>query len=474
MLSKVSQFISSRSLLSADGLHLVALSGGADSVALLLVLQQLGYRVEAVHCNFHLRGAESDRDEQFVCQLCRQRDVPLHLSHFDTKAYAALHHVSIEMAARQLRYHYFEQLRRDLGAQTVCVAHHRDDAVETLLLNLLRGTGIHGLTGIRSRRPSTSRLTSADASDGADEGYIVRPLLAVSRAEIERYLHTQGQSYVTDSTNLSDDVLRNKIRLHLVPLINELAPGASANIARTASYMEEAERVYTAAIDEQRRQLVGSAPQAERQSVSIESLLQLPSPESFLHEWLSPFGFNRTQTANLSARLQGHSGREYHSETHVLVVDRLQLILEPLRQPMKPMAIVEPGLYRIDESTTMRAEILTEAALSRQPFCATLDASDVEFPLTVRAAQPGDRFQPFGMKGQKLVSDLLTNLKMPLTDKRRQQVVADAGGRILWVVGLRTDHRFRITPATSSVLRLTVEQKLEKSSVMFGETGIFQ
>ena len=202
MKKKVADFIGKHGLLSREGLHLVALSGGADSVALLLILKDLGYRIEAAHCNFHLRGEESNRDEAFVKKLCQEQNIPLHLIHFDTKEYADLHQVSIEMAARDLRYGYFRQLRKDIGAEKVCVAHHRDDAVETLLMNLMRGSGVHGLTGIR-----------------ACNGEIVRPLLDVSRQEIETYLHSIGQDYVMDSTNLVDDVVRNKIRLNVLPLL---------------------------------------------------------------------------------------------------------------------------------------------------------------------------------------------------------------------------------------------------------------
>ena len=199
--NKVSDFIGKHQLLSRDSLHIVALSGGADSVALLHILSELGYRIEAAHCNFHLRGEESNRDELFVKELCEKNNIPLHLIHFNTEEYASLHQVSIEMAARDLRYHYFSQLCQDIGAASVCVAHHRDDAVETLLMNLLRGSGIHGLTGIRPQN-----------------GLVVRPLLCLSRQEIEDYLHSIGQEYVVDSTNLTDDVLRNKIRHHVIPL----------------------------------------------------------------------------------------------------------------------------------------------------------------------------------------------------------------------------------------------------------------
>ena len=229
LLGRVRNFIGNNRLLTKEGLLLVALSGGADSVTLLRVLLALGYRVEAVHCNFRLRGDESDRDEQFVKNLCQMHSVPLHLIHFDTAEYASLHQVSIEMAARELRYCYFDQLRQDIDAETVCVAHHRDDAVETFLMNLLRGAGIHGLTGIRPRN-----------------GHIVRPLLCVSRQEILQYLDSIGQDYATDSTNLQPDVLRNKLRLQLIPLLEQLSPGASDNIARSATYLSEAEKVYNA------------------------------------------------------------------------------------------------------------------------------------------------------------------------------------------------------------------------------------
>lgn len=196
----VAQYIGKHHLLDKQGIHLVALSGGADSVALLLVLRDLGYDLHATHCNFHLRGNESDRDEQFCVQICEKLGVPLHRAHFDTHVYAEAHHVSIEMAARELRYQYFRQLKDDIKAKDICVAHHRDDQAETVLMNLMRGAGVQGLTGM------------APLNDD-----IARPLLCVSRQEIEAYLEEKGQDYVTDSTNLVADVNRNKIRLQVIP-----------------------------------------------------------------------------------------------------------------------------------------------------------------------------------------------------------------------------------------------------------------
>lgn len=434
----VNDFIAKHLLLSRDGLHLVALSGGADSVALLRVLLALGYRVEAAHCNFHLRGEESNRDEDFVKNLCQKHNVQLHLIHFDTDEYASLHQVSIEMAARELRYGYFRQLRDDLGAETVCVAHHRDDAVETLLMNLLRGAGIHGLTGIRPRND-----------------YIVRPLLGVTRQEILQYLDSIGQDYVTDSTNLQSDVLRNKLRLQLIPLLEQLSPGASDNIARSVYYLSEAEKVYNAEIA---RYIPPSIPHIPHFSFHLphSTLLESPSPLCFLHECLSPLGFNRSQIEQIT-NLDGTSGRVFESATHTLVIDREALVVEPHSAPIKPLVIPEPGVYRINETEKIRIEeVGVEAGISRNPAVATLDAATVRFPLTLRTVVAGDSFQPFGMEGRKLVSDYLTDIKLNLLVKRRQRVLVDATGCILWLVGQRIDHRYRITPASRTILRVQI------------------
>ena len=442
MWSKVSDFIGKHGLLTPEGLHIVALSGGADSVALLLVMKQLGYRIEAAHCNFHLRGEESDRDEAFVCQLCAAQNIPIHRAHFDTREYAALHKVSIEMAARELRYRYFEQLRQDIGADTICVAHHRDDAVETLLMNLMNGTGIHGLTGIRPKN-----------------GAIVRPLLCVSRSEIEDYLHSIGQTYVSDSTNAVDDVLRNKIRLHLIPLMQQILPKASENIAKTAYNIKEVEKVYDYAIKSEFSRFViklqpavGSSDRQEAEVVSIADLQTLPSSECFLFEWLRPKNFTAAQIQQIANSLDAPSGKMFSSATHVLYIDRGELVLAFQFQQAKPLMIPEEGVYQYQGSTKFRIISLRDVDISKSDSCATIDKGSVEFPLTIRVIQSGDRFVPFGMKGSKLVSDYLTDKKVGIWAKRSQMVVLDDSGRVVWLVGHRIDHRFRITPSTTSVL----------------------
>lgn len=432
MLNKVAAFIAGNRLLDREAKHLVAVSGGADSVALLLVLRRLGYDVEAAHCNFRLRDAESDRDEQFVVQLCKEQSVKLHLIHFDTKTYAEVHQVSIEMAARELRYRYFEQLRQDIGAGMVCVAHHQDDAVETLLMNLVRGTGIHGLTGIRARN-----------------GHVVRPLLCVSRAEIVGFLNSIGQSYVTDSTNLVPDVVRNKLRLEVLPLLRTINPAASANIVKTARRMAEVEHVFNESVKSALTTLFTD------NVVDIQQLLEQPSPEYLLYELLTPRGFTPTQVEQLYDSLDAQTGRVFQSETHEVAIDRGRIVVEKRHEQSAALRIPETGTYCYGD-VKFRFEIKEGREISKSPDCATLDADVLQFPVTIRPVQTGDRFCPFGMKGSRLVSDYLTDKKRTIFEKRRQLAVCSADGQLAWLVGERTDQRFAVGDATRRVLSITM------------------
>ena len=475
--NQVRHFAHHHQLFTPRGKYIIALSGGADSVSLLLVLKHLesefGISLEAAHCNFHLRGDESLRDEEFCKQLCRRLHVPLHLVHFDTHAYADLHHVSIEMAARDLRYAYFEQLRRDIHAHDICVAHHRDDSVETLLLNLVRGTGLRGLRGIQPRN-----------------AHIIRPLLSHSRQQIEQYLDALGESYVTDSTNLHNDVKRNKIRLNIIPLLRELNPSVSQSIFETSLRVTEALKIFDDAIQHAIADvtipprecpsggaLVSSAPTKQSRTaptkqlgttpshpliISVPRLKQQPSPEYTLHEILSPRGFTSAQIEQIYTSLDTNpTGKIITSCTHELAFDRSTLILQPKTPTalVRPMHIPETGTYVLSDNLKLKVE--TEECgdryePSRTADCASLDASDIKFPLTLRHTQPGDRFVPFGMTGTKLLSDYLTDRKKNIFEKRAQLVLTDAQQRILWLVGERTDNRFRITPNTQQALCLTI------------------
>lgn len=452
ILQKVSSYIAKHHLLTLEKRYLVAFSGGADSLALLLILKELRYSIEAIHCNFHLRGEESDRDEHFCAELCESIGIKIHRVHFDTRAYADLHKVSIEMAARELRYRYFEQLRQDVGADGICVAHHRDDSVETVLMNLVRGTGIHGLLGIRPRN-----------------GYVLRPLLCVDKKEIEAFLASMkdvmtgslGQRYVTDSTNLETDATRNKFRLTILPRLADIHPSVSQSIAETAERLAGVAAIYDAAVSES----VGRC-RTER-GFSIEKILAETVPEHVFYAILSTYGFTSDQVYAIFSQLHGPSGRMWESPSHWATVDRGELLLmskddEEVLTEGKVMIVPESGTYVFSSSKKFSFLIKmrnSDFQPSRERNEVTLDAAVVKWPLAVRHIQNGDRFVPFGMKGSRLVSDYLTDRKSSLFDKHRQLAVTDADGRIIWLVGERTDHRFRITEATTSVLHISLRSE---------------
>ena len=426
MLSKVKDYIKKHKLLSLSDLYIVALSGGADSVALLLLLDEMGYKVHALHCNFHLRGEESDRDERFCEDLCLKKNIPFHRIHFDTLMYAETHKMSVEMAARELRYRYFEQLRKDIGAEGICVAHHLDDTVETVLLNLVRGTGLRGLTGIQPRN-----------------GAILRPLLCVTRTEIEAYLATKQQDYVTDSTNLETDFVRNKIRLQVVPLLRQLNPAVSENIVRTAEHLTEAQKVLDAVVDTYK----GS------NQLDLCALQQVGSAEYIVFEWLKQYGFNGSQVQQV---ISAETGSIFSSPTgYEVLKDRDRLLVEPTIMAFTPIRIPEEGTYVLPDDRRLNVR-RSNPFVSKDSHEATLDARQVRFPLTVRRVEEGDWMIPYGMTGRKLLSDLMTDLKMSLFDRRRQLVVVDAQGAVVWAIGLRTDHRCRVTDATQEVIAIKI------------------
>ena len=423
----------------------MALSGGADSVCLLLKMIEAGRSVEAVHCNFHLRGDESDRDEAFVVSLCERLGVPLHRVHFDTREYAALHKVSIELAARELRYRYFEQLRRDIGAEAIMVAHHRDDNVETVLMNLVRGTGIRGMAGIRPVN-----------------GHILRPLLDMSRKDIEDYLKKKGETYVTDSTNLEDDATRNKFRHHVIPLLQSLNPKASENIHSTSRHIAEAEKILSWAIQEAKRSVFSVEPSSA--IIDVSSLLSFVSPSYLLNEICRDYGFTPSQSEDmLAASSSSHVGATFLSPSHIAaiatVAGSLCIQIAPKTALQKEYRLPEPGIYRLSDGISLRLEntpITERFRISKSPDVSTIDVNKVKFPLTLRPIRQGDRFTPFGMKGTKLVSDYLTDIKCSVIDRQRQLVIQDATGMIIWLVGRRTNEKCRIDSSSNAALTITI------------------
>ena len=422
-LEKVRNFIVTHQLLREGARVVVGLSGGPDSVCLARMLDSLGYEVVAVHCNFHLRGEESMRDEQFVTNLCQQRGWKLYRTDFDTEAYARQQGISIEMAAREYRYDWFHQLQKEVGAEAIAVGHHQDDNVETLLLNLTRGTGIRGLCGMQPKN-----------------GEVVRPLLCLAREEILSYLQDIGQEYVTDHTNLEDEYARNKVRLDVLPLLECINQGATKNITSTMENLNEVMKVYQEAMKDAVNQCVEHQENGEI-FISIETLKSLPSPISVLHEVLSPFGFNKVQMKQMLAAL-GESGKVFTAEGRRVLIDRQSIIVEAAQYPM-------PHINKEE----IPIEDLT---IKKDPRYAYLDADKLHGELTLRTPQEGDTFAPFGMDGKrKLLSDFLTDLKLNLFEKERQPLLMD-GEEIAWVVGRRSSELYRVDSQTKRVIRLTL------------------
>ena len=426
ILHTISQYIESEQLFNTKDKLLIALSGGADSVALLQVLISLGYQCEAAHCNFHLRGDESNRDEVFVQTLCKQLNIPLHIIHFDTKQYATENKVSIEMAARELRYTWFEALRKEIGASGIAVAHHKDDSVETIILNLIRGTGISGLTGIQPK-----------------VGHIVRPLLCVSRQQIIDYLASIGQKYVTDSTNLQDEYTRNKIRLKLLPMMEEFNPSIKNSIITTGKYLNGAYKIYQEYIEEGKKRVLSN------NGINIEALSNETSPENLLYEILYPLGFNSSQVEEVYKSISKQSGKVFYSKQGWRITkDRAFLLIdngEAIDVPPFQLSTIE-----FDYNDTYN--------IKRDKNIACCDADKLKGELQIRKWQTGDKFFPLGMKGRKLVSDYMTDCKFSRTRKENQWILL-SGEDIVWIVGERLDDRFKIDNNTRKIVEFTIENK---------------
>lgn len=425
-----------------DGaIFLVALSGGPDSVALLRILINKGYKVEAAHCNFHLRGKESDRDEAFCKALCEKLGVKLHIAHFDTKEFAKLRGISIEMAARDLRYRWFAQLAQDTNAAGVCVAHHSDDQVETILLNLLRGTGLKGLLGMRHQN-----------------GIFLRPLLNMSRKDILEYLQRIGQDYVTDSTNLEDDVQRNKLRLDVIPMLETVTPAAKQNILRMADNLGDIEKVVEQSLNEALEKSKGNCAIGE--AYSMKAIRNYVSPRLLLWNILAPFGFNRAQTEEILSSTQG--GKTWTTKSHVAVASNGKLFVyssETWNKPLPTLRIPEEGLYGL-KGRKLRVSIDAASNCqrpSKDRLIATLDADGVIFPLTLRPANEGDRLSPYGMEGSKLVADYLKDKKAEPIERHRQLVVTTATNDIIWLVGRTIDDSRKIGKNTKRIITLRFE-----------------
>ena len=433
MKEQIQQYIIQHQLLSGEKPVVVGISGGADSVALLHILVSLGYKCIAAHCNFNLRGDESFRDEQFTIDFTKRLQVPLCKISFETNKYAQENRLSVEMAARELRYRWFEELLNTYDADAVAVAHHRDDSVETLLINLTRGSGLTGLTGIKPKN-----------------GNVVRPLLCVSREDIYAYIENNGLEYVTDSSNSSDIYTRNFIRLKVIPLLEEINPSVKASLARTANHLYDASLIYNHSIEEARKVII------QNNRLSISALLSFPAPATILYEMLKPYGFSRTVCESIFTVLDKDSGKIFYSSTHRLLKDRSDLLIDVLSGEDNRAYLINLEDDNVDLPVELKPEIVVikeSYQIEKDKKFAYFDFDKLSFPLVLRHWQEGDWFVPFGMKGKKKVSDYFSDKKFSLFDKEKTWLLC-SGQDVIWIVGERTDNRYRIEKTTKRVLKL--------------------
>ncbi|MBQ8530762.1 MAG: tRNA lysidine(34) synthetase TilS [Parabacteroides sp.] len=428
----VRAYIEKYQLLTENRPVLVGVSGGADSIALLTILVELGYSCIAAHCNFHLRGEESLRDERFTKEYVEKLQIPFVKIDFETEQYAAENHLSIEMAARELRYRWFEKQRIHWGAQAIAVAHHRDDNVETFLMNLIRGTGIRGLSGIQPKN-----------------GFVVRPMLAVSREEIQNWFAKRNLSYVTDSTNLSDAYTRNFIRLRILPLLEEVNPSVKKAIARTSEHLAATEAIYLQVIEEARKEVFDS-----ENRLSIAALMKYPAPNAVLYELLKVYGFSRSVVEDIYSSLTKESGKVFFSSSFRLIKDRDYLLFSPLVKEETQEYILngdEKEWIGPIELSFESVVITTDFQIRKEKNIAYFDADKLTFPLTLRKWQEGDWFIPFGMKGRKKLSDYFSDRKFSRLEKEQTWLLC-SGDTIIWIVGERSDNRFCLDKMTKRAL----------------------
>ena len=418
MKNKVQQFITEKSLFVREDKLILGISGGADSVCLMHVFLELGYSFELAHCNFNLRGEESDADEYFVTDLAKKYQLKIHVKQFDTLVYAAENKISTQMAARDLRYAWFEKLRIKSSAKYLAIAHHANDDVETFFINLVRGSGLKGFLGIKEKNNA-----------------IIRPLLSVSRLEIEQYLKDRGLVFREDSSNASVKYLRNKIRHELIPLLAQMNPSIQQTVKDEMRILEGVAQIYASKVEEVRKDLT----QEKNGIVQLEisALLALNPLHSYLYELLSAYGFYAVEA--ISKALQGQSGKQFFSSTHQLVVDRENIFISLLNKENEVFEITEKTISLV-HPLVINFKVIADKTIIYDNNIAQLDVDKLKFPLTLRKWKEGDKFIPLGMKKFKKLSDFFIDSKFSIIDKQEQWLLC-SGVDIVWVLGCRIDER---------------------------------
>ena len=444
LVTQFKNYISSNNLFSAKDKLLLAVSGGIDSVVLCELCKQAGYEFGIAHCNFQLRGEDSERDEKFVGGLAAKYNVDFHTIKFDTKDIAKERRMSTQETARELRYGWFEKIRVENGYQFILTAHHADDNIETVLLNFFRGTGIRGLKGIEPKH-----------------GYIVRPLLFVRRKDLEGFLKENNLTFVQDYTNQHDDYTRNYFRNQLIPLIEKSFPGANENMIANISRFREVEQLYQQAVAVHKKKLVEQ--KANEIHLPVLKFKKTPSLRSVLYEIIKEYGFTAHQLPDIMNLLDSESGKYVQSSSHRIIKNRQWLIIAPNETNKGDIIVIDEvgnwqfaiGNLQLETTLTANTSTIAQYQLQTANSIALLDADKIKFPLLLRKWKQGDYFYPLGMMKKKKLSRFFIDQKLSKIDKENAWVI-EMDKKIIWVVGYRIDERFKITDNTKKVLKVTI------------------
>jgi len=439
MVEQFLKYIHSEKLFHSSQRILLAVSGGADSMLMLHLFTNAGFSVAVAHCNFGLRGSESDGDEQFVSEYCDKHNLAFYVKHFNTQDYALEKGISIEMAARDLRYAWFNGLLSKHGLDLLATAHHQDDLIETFLINLSRGSGIKGLSGIQPK-----------------SGKIIRPMLFTNRTEILDYCQRLKIDFRTDSSNVETVYKRNLIRQQILPLLEQVNPAFRRNALKTIGNLHETGQLFQQRMSEIKTWAYSEDDQGAM--IHIDKLLTLNPLRTILFELIREFGFQAEQVDDIIDSLTKESGRKFFSDEYRLIKDREYLLISPFVSKQDQVFYIEEDCLKIKHPVHFSFEKLERTAdfrFSTHPDVADLDLDQLVFPLILRHWQEGEYFQPLGMTGMKKLSDFFVDEKYSIPDKEDAWILA-SGNQVVWIVGKRLDDRFKITAKTKKILRIRV------------------
>lgn len=423
-----------KSLFDPKSTYLLACSGGMDSMCLASLLVQSGINFEIAHLNFQLRGEESEGDREFVQNWAENHDIRFHLMLAETETYAKTKGISIQMAAREIRYRFFEEIRSTQNHQGIILAHHEDDQLETIFLNLLRGTGIEGIYGMAERK-----------------GWLIRPLLGFSRAQIQAYMSENSLPWREDRSNTKEEYKRNNLRINGLPAIYSLEPDARKNLITSFGRLKDTGKAFGGLFENWKKENIRE--DQAYQFLPYAAIQNQPGASTLLYFWLRPFGFNSDQTQTLAEALsQPKAGTVFKGAGYWIHFDRNELVLAPEPEPFSPIFLDQYDTeLRLPEGSFRISKPDYPVQLDKNPLHAQLDEGRLAYPLEIRSWQLGDKFVPLGMSSSKKISDFLIDIKMPLAKKQSVKVLV-SGGEIAWVLGLRIADWAKCTPVTQRIL----------------------